>query len=281
MTGISRSGACSYAPEAPLLRDTPGGELLIDFGKIPGTLRLLPLTVWLIVCLSFADPVPVLAKDVLIAWDGLDGIVTGYKVYWGQSSRVYDWSADAGARTEFIIRGLQDGITYYFAATAYDTNRNESDFSQEAVLPPAADVSGSPNTAGGCFIATAAYGSSLAPEVRTLREFRDAHLMTNRAGRLLVKAYYSISPPVADLIRESDFLKALTRWALSPVVYAIKNPAPALLIMALTAAGWLLSGRVACFPERRRPGRPARYAAEDLRKGRRRLWQKLKNIYGY
>ncbi len=239
----------------------------MDLGKIPGAVRLLPLTAWLIACLMVLTPVPAVAKDVLIAWEALDGIAAGYKVYWGHSSRAYDFSADAGSRTEYIVRGLQDGITYYFATTAYDSNYNESEFSREAVLPSSMAPSGYSSPGGSCFIATAAYGSSLAPEVRTLRDFRDAYLMTNPAGRLLVNVYYSISPPIADLIRESNFLKALTRWILSPLVYSVKNPLTALLLMTLTAAGALLSGRLACFrnPRRSRPAGPG--AAGDFKKG--------------
>jgi len=216
----------------------------------------LPVAAWLLSCFLATAPAPCLAKDVLIAWDGMDGIAAGYKVYWGQASRVYEASVDAGSRTEFIVRGLQDGITYYFAATAYDANSNESDFSPEAVLFPSTAASASAHPGARCFIATAAYGSSFAPEVQALREFRDAHLMTNSAGRLLVSAYYSISPPIADFIKESNFLKALARWLLAPLVYAIKNPLTALLIFSLTAAGAALSGRIA---------RPERAAGSDQR----------------
>lgn len=239
----------------------------MDLGKTPGAVWLLQLTAWLIICLIVSAPAPVLAKDVLIAWEGQNEIAAGYKVYWGQSSRAYDSSADAGSRTEYIVRGLQDGITYYFATTAYDSNHNESEFSKEAVVVSSTAPSGFSGPAGRCFIATAAYGSSLAPEVQTLRDFRDAHLMTNPPGRLLVNAYYSISPPIADLIRESNFLKALTRWVLSPLVYAIKNPLTALLLMALTAAGSLLSGRIACSQRQRRSRSARPDASGGSRKG--------------
>lgn len=71
---------------------------------------------------------------------------------------------------------------------------------------------------GGCFIATAAYGTALAPEVETLRVLRDRYLMTNAAGRAIVNGYYRVSPPIADFIRERDRLRALVRWGLTPIV---------------------------------------------------------------
>ena len=71
---------------------------------------------------------------------------------------------------------------------------------------------------GGCFIATAAYGSHWEPHVRTLRQFRDSHLLTNKFGAKFVEAYYKYSPPMADYIAEHDNLRTMARFGLAPVV---------------------------------------------------------------
>jgi hypothetical protein len=72
---------------------------------------------------------------------------------------------------------------------------------------------------GGCFIATAAYGSYDAPDVVTLRAFRDYCLMTNTPGRAFVRWYYRHSPAAADFIASRDNLKRLVRIALKPFVF--------------------------------------------------------------
>lgn len=71
---------------------------------------------------------------------------------------------------------------------------------------------------GGCFIATAAYGTPMAEEVRHLRAFRDEVLQTNDAGRWFVTQYYKFSPPLADYLRQHDDLRAVVRAALVPLV---------------------------------------------------------------
>ncbi len=71
---------------------------------------------------------------------------------------------------------------------------------------------------GGCFIATAAYGSQLHPYVRILREFRDSYLMPSKYGSKLVKLYYKYSPFFADLIARHKVLKVMVRFGLLPVI---------------------------------------------------------------
>ena len=83
---------------------------------------------------------------------------------------------------------------------------------------PIAGTTGETTSKGGCFIATAAFGSYFDPYVQILRAFRDTFLLNNSLGRAFVDFYYRISPPIADFIRESEGLKAATRVFLMPAV---------------------------------------------------------------
>jgi hypothetical protein len=71
---------------------------------------------------------------------------------------------------------------------------------------------------GGCFIASAAYGSYLDNQVQVLREFRDRYMITNPVGRALVSVYYKLSPPMARLINEHPALKPVVRVSLLPAI---------------------------------------------------------------
>ena len=84
-----------------------------------------------------------------------------------------------------------------------------------------------------CFIATAGYGEATG-EVGILCDFRDQCLKTNPLGRMFVKAYYTVSPPIADFIAEHETLKAATRVALKPLVaVAVYALEPELLVEEL------------------------------------------------
>jgi hypothetical protein len=96
---------------------------------------------------------------------------------------------------------------------------------------PPAFATGDTGSAGACFIATAAYGSYLDPNVRVLREFRDRVLLRTRAGGQFVKFYYTHSPVLADFIARHDTVRTLTRWLLTPLVYALAYPLPALAVL--------------------------------------------------
>lgn len=71
---------------------------------------------------------------------------------------------------------------------------------------------------GGCFVATAAFGSAFQSHVALLREFRDTVLLRTNAGKSFVAWYYCHGPQYAALIESHSFLKPFVRVMLLPLV---------------------------------------------------------------
>ena len=78
---------------------------------------------------------------------------------------------------------------------------------------------------GGCLIATAAYGSEMAPQVQFLREIRDNQLMSTNSGTAFMTGfnqfYYSFSPYVADMERENPVFKEAVKIAIIPLLSSL------------------------------------------------------------
>jgi len=78
---------------------------------------------------------------------------------------------------------------------------------------------------GGCLIATAAFGSEMAPQVQFLREIRDNTVMSTQSGTAFMTGfnqfYYSFSPYVADYERENPVFKEAVKITLTPLLTSL------------------------------------------------------------
>jgi hypothetical protein len=187
-------------------------------------------------------------RKLEISW-GVVSRATGYIVSYGTTSGIYTNIIDVGNATSTIIGGLTNNTTYYLIVTAYSQptyyisvsaydgetppheGRPLNEVSVTLALPTrgpdSAEVAGIPEKTTAfpdlddedrCFIATAAYGSPMHAQVLLLRKFRNQYLLTNSIGEKCVSIYYSLSPPVADYIRQHGWLKPIVRCLLLPFI---------------------------------------------------------------
>ena len=83
---------------------------------------------------------------------------------------------------------------------------------------PSVTGSSSDSSTGGCYVATAVYGSYECPEVWTLRRYRDYKLAENWYGRLFIRIYYAVSPTVVKWFGKTAWFNHFWREKLDYMV---------------------------------------------------------------
>jgi hypothetical protein len=141
------------------------------------------------------------------------------------------YSENGGTVTQDIIVMLSsnsagEGTSNWIWTDGYNSCDGGSEFTYEKVSTSGSEsdtrtaIGGSSGDGGGggCFIATAAYGSLIEPHVKILCEFRDRFLLRNSLGKSFVRLYYTYSPPIAQFISKHDSLRVMIRLGLLPFI---------------------------------------------------------------
>ena len=143
-----------------------------ESGKKTSLFRVLRLTFFLVLFIISTFSVQnIHAAEITLAWDqNSEPDIAGYRIYYGQESRSYTNVVDVGNYTSCVIANLEDGKTYFFAATVYNTDAYESDYSNEVSHtgsstnttnePPVADAGPMQTVAEGIVVTLSGVNSS-------------------------------------------------------------------------------------------------------------------------
>jgi hypothetical protein len=121
--------------------------------------------------------------------------------------------ATPGTLTDVALTGLSPDTAYGVGVAAHGSC-GSSPVSFARFTTPAAPVD---THLTGCFIATAAFGSDLAPEVDALRRVRDAAVGASGLARVAAELYYAAAPAAARVLRETDVGRVAVRAPLRPI----------------------------------------------------------------
>jgi hypothetical protein len=169
--------------------------------------------------------VPAFAGQASLAWNASPGpLVAGYYIHYGLASRAYTSRIDVGNRTDHTVPNLYAGQTYFFAVTAYDAVRNESQPSNEvsttiSVVPPPpalfADV-GASHWARSAIEALAYHAITLGCATNPPRFCPDGDVNRDEMAVFLERTIRGIGYPFAPTgSRFADV--PITHWAVGPI----------------------------------------------------------------
>ena len=143
-------------------------------------------------------------------------------------SIIFECNSNLGRQSLFgakIQKLTQDGYLELFVIQnqkIISQGSTETNFGEVYITDNCLSNSAPTPQGGGCLIATAAYGSELAPQVQMLREIRDNKLMNTESGSAFMSGfnelYYTFSPTIADMERESPMFKEAVKLGLTPML---------------------------------------------------------------
>jgi len=112
------------------------------------------------------------------------------------------------------------GTHYLTISESEQPNIQQINNSNDEILEDSSEEKG-----GGCLIATATFGSEMAPQVQFLREIRDNTVLQTQSGTTFMTGfnqfYYSFSPAVADYERENPVFKETVKLSLTPLLTSL------------------------------------------------------------
>jgi hypothetical protein len=118
-----------------------------------------------------------------------------------------------GAVASFILNSLKPQTQYSVAVRAFDPCGQPSPTATLTFTTPAMKFT----QLSGCFVATAAWGSAMAPDVAAMRKVRDRLRPASTMFAVATDLYYRSGPAAAEVLRRSDTARALVRRLLGPV----------------------------------------------------------------
>ena len=157
---------------------------------------------------------PVSEGTVVDAW--VEGIKKAETAVTAQSTYellVPGEYGDDGKIVSFTVGGVQASQTVAWAS-------GEVNYNFDLTISALPDGSWFPFPFE-CFVAPAVYGTDTAEEINILREFRDVVLLPSRLGAEFVSLYYEVSPSIAEVIWQHDFLRTAVRVGFIDPVVAI------------------------------------------------------------
>jgi len=142
----------------------------------------------------------------------------------------YDYGFYLQTHTEQFSVLFKDGEAYtigYFATDDY-YDKYYTEFKKSLETFEVRGIKlflGSTTSNGGCLIATATFGSELAPQVQLLREIRDNSLLQTQSGQSFMQGfnqfYYSFSPAVANYERQNPVFKEAVKLTITPLLVSL------------------------------------------------------------